>query len=154
MKYNEMFTTKKRTDGTRFIAFDGPEYVRDFIRDVHFDYFGGCLPNDWIYEKISEAFEELENNGNDIDRCYYEPDCYYRELIEWMQEPYAHGFINEAMRDLGPFKDIYDQISVGQYQAIDAIYRAVNEFLNDNSADDEEDEDEDEDEENDIEIEA
>lgn len=133
-QYSQYFTSAKRVDTDKhFIKCkdEAPEELRDFIREVHFEYFEKCLPNDWIYQTILEAFENLEENN--IDDLNIEPDCYYSELYEWLGNPFAHGFCNEGLLLLDGCNapDIYQVIGQGQALAKEEIYRAVNEFLSD-----------------------
>lgn len=85
-------------------------------------------------ETILEAIEELEENGNDIDRVTIEPDCYYRALDKWFCEcEGAACLCDEAVEEgLADGKEIYKTIAAGQYLAKDRIYRLVHEFLEEN----------------------
>ncbi len=127
MNYTQYFVEKTRSDGNKFVACtdDAPECIRDLIREIHFSFFDGCLPNDWIYKIIVEAFEELEEN--DLDDVYPESDCYYWELKKWFLEPFADKYVEEAM-ELGLTR-IYEVIGLAQTNAKQNIYYAVNEFL-------------------------
>lgn len=131
MKYSQYFITKPREDGVYFTLLreDRPEELQDFVRAVHMKHFGGCLPNDWIYETISHAFNQLEENK--LENCCIEADFYNSNLYKWLGEPFAQEYCNEVIQeDLIPKeKDIYSLISCAQYLAKERIYQAVNDFL-------------------------
>ena len=137
--YSQYLQTSKRVDGKIYVkCVEGtPEKLREFIRSLHMNEFD-CLPNDWVYQVIMEALEQLEGNDNDIDDCSFEADCYYSELQKWLGEPYAHGFCNEVMEFFDNSKDIYKVIGQGQYLAKRRIYEAVSEFLSEQNTEEEE----------------
>ena len=124
----QYFTRGTRTDGKSFYKCVEacPEELRDLIRHIHTEYFG-CLPNDWIYETIRDAFNELQDCS--FDSLSLEPDCYYSHLYAWFGEPYAYEYCNEVLEETG-YKDIYAIISSAQYIAKERIYRAVEDFMN------------------------
>jgi hypothetical protein len=131
MNYSTYFETRTR-DGKTFIACkdETPQEVKDLIRDIHFKCFNGCLPNNWIYQIIMEAFEELEDN--DLDDITIESDPYYSQLNEWLTNPFAHEYCNQVIDEIPDMKDIYQIIGFGQYLAKRAIYDAVNDFMQSN----------------------
>jgi len=107
---------------------NAPEELGELIREIHFNHFGKCLPNDWIYKTIMEAFEELEENS--LVDITIEADVYYTDLYKWLGEPFAHEFCNEAMEEAFCEKnEIYSIISAGQYLAKNVIYTSVNDFI-------------------------
>lgn len=108
---------------------DCPALLQDFVYRVHKEYFEGCLPNDWIYETIHNAFLELAND--DLDDIHLEADPYYSQLYEWFGNPYADSYCEQVMADgfCETKKGIYDVIGWAQWQAKQAIYTAVNEFM-------------------------
>ena len=143
MSYSEFFVEDMKDDSkTRFIKIkDGaPQFLRDFVRSVHVDIFDGLWPNDWVYKIISQAFEELEENGNDLERVSIEPDCYYYELDKWFSSSLTFsGFCDEAVAEgLASGKEIYKTIAAGQYLAMIRIYGMVYDFLNEHSFETEE----------------
>jgi hypothetical protein len=136
IKNSEYFIQKTRADGTTFLYCneDSPEELRQFIQKVHVDHFFGVFPNDWIYGTIADAFQDLEDNGNDIDTVCYEPNIYNHQLFNWLYEngnAFASEFCNDwlSVYSDNQSNDIVAAISGGQYLAMDAIYRAVNEYL-------------------------
>jgi hypothetical protein len=131
--YEQFFTMSIRTDGNEFIKLkdEAPEDLRYLVRQIHFDLFGGCLPNDWVYDTIHSAFNDLQHEN--LDNLTLEPDAYYSKLYKWFGEPFAHQYCNEAIDEIGPFKNIYDAIGHGQYLAIERIYGQVNQFINEES---------------------
>lgn len=134
MKYSDYFVEDIKNDGeTRFIKIreGAPEALHDFVRSVHVDEFDGLWPNDWVYRTISQAFDELEENGNDIDGVNIEPDCYYSDLDKWFCDNRIFSSIcDDAVAEgLVSGKEIYKTIAAGQWLAMDRIYRRVSEFL-------------------------
>jgi hypothetical protein len=132
MKYGDFFEIAKRADCEFFrLKEDTPEGLRDLIRSIRFDHFGGCLPNDWIYEQISHAFDYFER-GEDLDDFVVEADCYNSELYRWFGEPFASDCCYEYQEEFGEDLAgvaVYSMIASGQWLAKDRIYRAVSEFL-------------------------
>lgn len=137
MKYSEMFIKKERADGTKFMVFEGSEYIQDFIHDIHRDYFFDCWPNDWIYSIIAEAFDALEKDS--IENCNFDADPYYNDLINWLKEPYAQEYVNEVLEECGGI-NLTDIISDAQSNAIKNIYYAVDEFITEHEDYDEDEE--------------
>lgn len=140
MHYHDYFETKVRHDTNEpFVCLkdNPPQELQDLIFKIHMDYFGGVLPNDWIYLIISEAFYELPESGCEDcnDHCPIEADPYYHDLAKWLQEPYAPSYCNstlEAQEDYRLdvlYRDIYAIIGDAQANAKHVIYEAVNTFL-------------------------
>ena len=131
MKYSQYFQSAVRTSTQKeFIKLkeDAPKELETLIREIHFRIFEGCLPNDWIYKTILEAFEELEENK--LDEINIEADCYYNDLYTWLGEPFAHGICNEYLEEFAyKTTKIYELIASAQWLAKDKIYNAVNEFM-------------------------
>jgi hypothetical protein len=103
-----------------------PKELQELIRKIHKEYFCDCLPNDWVYETIHDAFLDLENDC--LDDINLEADCYYHQLYEWLGNPYGHEYCNEVLEEFDP-KDMYQIISAAQERAKDRIYREVDEFI-------------------------
>lgn len=130
----QYFTRGTRTDGKSFYkCVDAcPEELRDLIRHIHTEYFG-CLPNDWIYGVIHEAFLDLKDM--DVDDVTIDSDPYNSELYNWMGESFADKYCAKAMQEglYCPDSDgfsIYGLIGWAQWYAKTEIYHAVNEFIN------------------------
>ncbi len=128
--YNRYFTTKTRpgTDQDIIILIDeAPEEIKQLVQDIHMHF--DVLPNDWIYEQIDHAFDDLSHNK--LDECSFEPDCYYSELYKWFGFPFAHHLCNEALQEgyCDSPQNIYDIISMAQYLAKKQIYDFVNDFI-------------------------
>ncbi len=131
MKYSEFFKSKTRPDGSTFmVAHGAPSELEELIKLIHFSIFEGCLPNDWVFEIISQAFDDLEETP--FDDITLECDVYYHDLWKWFGNGFAHGFCNEAMEEglCEGLKDIYAIIGWGQYLAKQRVYAAVDEFMN------------------------
>jgi hypothetical protein len=135
MKYNEYFESKKRGE-INFIVFkdERPEELHELVRDIHLNHFYGCMPNDWIYSTICEAFEAFECNydrDNWEDACYeIEGETRHYHLIEWLKESYASEFYAEYVSEYGEsLNNIFARIGGGQIIAKERIYREVKDFL-------------------------
>lgn len=132
MKYTQFFTTAHRPDGKSFITLtdDAPENLQEFVRSVHFDYFDGCLPNDWIYKVIDLAFDDLDEES--LDNITLEADCYYNDLQKWLDNPFAGDYCTEYMQETcEKMADctFWDLVGCGQWLAKDRIYRAVDQWI-------------------------
>lgn len=106
-----------------------PKELKELIHMIHKEYFCDCLPNDWIYETIHDAFLVLELADDAIDNINLEADCYYNKLYEWLGNPYGHEYCNEVLEEGLELKDIYQIIGTAQERAKDRIYRAVDDFI-------------------------
>lgn len=129
-EYYKHFERRTRSDGSSFYALvdNAPEDLSDLIREIHHQIFGGCWANDWIYDQILDAFEDLSNNN--IDNLNIEADCYTHDLLKWLREPFALEICEEVREELCPNGTLTDQISWGQWFAKKRIYEAVDEFIN------------------------
>jgi hypothetical protein len=135
MDYTKFFTTAKRRDmGLSFTKCtdDAPQKLNDLVRKVH-GYFD-CMPNDWIYENIAEAFDWLATDK--LEDVNMEADIYYHELNTWLNNPYAAGLCDEVMQE-DRYDRFYSAIECAQIRAKYMIYEAVNEFLQEESAEEE-----------------
>lgn len=128
--YGQYFIGAKRSDDKMFyhLKEGSPQELSTFINVVHRDCFDVVFPNDWIYEQIMDAFEELAEN--DLDDIELRSDDYTHDLLAWLQNSYALEEINECRQELGQENlKILDQIGWGQWYAKKKIYEAVNEFI-------------------------
>lgn len=130
MDYTQYFQSKQRPNGTMFVCRtdDCPEVIQELIFSIHKNCFDGCLPNDWIYETIWDAFEALKHD--DFYNCTIQPDDYNFELIKWLQNPYSVWLCNDFG---GEETDIIKMIGEGQREAIRMIYQEVDEWIKDQS---------------------
>jgi hypothetical protein len=139
--YSKFFTTKRRTSNNELFVCctdEAPEQLKDLIHEIHrgLDCY---FPNDWIYEVIAEAFSGLEDD--DIENVCIEADIYNADLLEWAQDGWAQGMIDEATKELGRPNDFIGEVSQGQWYTKDRIYHSVNEFMEKQENEDEEEED-------------
>lgn len=127
-EYHLYFKRKHRPNGDWFtlLSIDAPEELKQLVNNIHLKHFD-CLPNDWIYEQISNAFGELEHDK--LEDITIESDCYNSGLYKWLAETYATTFIEEFAEENGSCNDIYHMIGAGQQLAKQRIYDLVNEFL-------------------------
>jgi hypothetical protein len=133
MNYTQYFENKTRNDGKRFVCLkdDAPIELQNLIHDIHDGEFYGCLPNDWIYSMIWEAFSALKED--DIENVSYEADIYNHDLANWFAEN-CNQYANEISATLimdDCFKPVsaVDLFSNTQYEAKRRIYYAVADFL-------------------------
>lgn len=127
MDYTNYFTHSKRVDGATYcyLRDDSPEALRDLVYAIHRDHFDGCLPNDWLYAQIFDAF----SNDPQVDP---QTDVYNHDLTKWLHEnAFAIGVCNEAVEQMGcgEMTDIIGWISLGQLYALQMIHDAVSVFL-------------------------
>lgn len=127
--------TRTRDDGERFTTTrdDAPEWVRDLVMHAHGDF----LPEDWRYETIRDALEQLadgdyetaddarEDDGDFADSAV---DVYTAPLLRWLASNLNRpGYVDEA-RDEGLIsgqENITQQITVGQYLEAREVYALV-----------------------------
>jgi hypothetical protein len=131
MNYLEFFETKTRCDGTNFTCLtDGaPGELHELICSIHLDDFCGALPNDWIYSEIRGAFEALMKDSR--ENVSIEADVFNNDLIDWLKNPFALDFCDEAKSQglVGEDVGLLDWITYGQFVAKECIYDRVNEFV-------------------------
>ncbi len=109
---------------------DCPQEVRDLIMNIHFDHFFGCLPNDWIYTTIAEAFSDLENDP--IENITIQADIWNSDLTEWLNDncgAFSQAYCNEVMEDAPGYDNIINILSDAQHRAKERIYYSVSDFL-------------------------
>lgn len=130
MDYTKYFEFKNRSDGSKFVCLkDGaPALLSAFIKLIHIELFFGCLPNDWIYKTIYEAFDELSEDA--LEDITIEADDYPNEYLTWLHENYkcfAQAYCDEWVCDFGDNQanDIDKIITGGQWLARDRIYNRV-----------------------------
>jgi len=127
--YTSYFTEGTRTGGKNFVKLvdDAPIKLQELIKEIHINNFN-CIPNDWIYGTILEAFSDLTNDS--LEDITIEADSYNADLLEWLSNSYAEELCNEAIEEeIWDSKNIYNLISSGQYRAKEMIYNSVNEFM-------------------------
>lgn len=127
MDYIEYFERGVRKDTGQpyyFLKEEAPEDLKELIYEIHKDF--DSLPNDWIYEQIREAFQDLKMD--DLDNCLIEADVYDNDLYKWLGEPFADGLCNECLES-GNIKSIWSVVAVAQYLCKKQIYEAVDAFI-------------------------
>lgn len=133
MKYSQYFETAERADTnenfTR-LKDNAPEILNELIQEIHGTFYN-CLPNDWIYSVILEAFEAFEEN--ELDDYTIEADIYNSDVLNWLYEngnAFAIQYCNDYLEEFGTrSKEIIQFISGGQSLAKDKIYHKVNDFI-------------------------
>jgi hypothetical protein len=128
--YTIYFTEGTRIDGTKFVKLvdNAPIKLQELIKEIHINKFRDCMPNDWIYGTILEAFSDLKNDS--LEDITIEADSYNADLLEWLGNSYSEELCNEAIEEeIWDRKNIYNLISSGQSIAKELIYNSVNEFM-------------------------
>lgn len=112
-----------------YLCDKAPQELQNLVFKIHniFD----CGTNDWIYDTIQQAFDELTEN--ELDDIAIESDIYNSDLLKWLYEN-GNQFAIQCCDSWGQETgvqdaDIIKQISGGQYLAMRAIYEAVNDFI-------------------------
>lgn len=135
MDYTKYFERVRRPNGIKFVKLtnDAPENLRDLINTIHKKHFCNCLPNDWIYEVIHDAFDDF--NFNLLEDITIEANIYNHDLAYWFYNncnQYAHEYCNEWLEDCY-YKDLnIDMIEIirkAQEVAKIRIYCLVNDFI-------------------------
>jgi hypothetical protein len=137
--YSQYFEERIRDNNKeKFICLkdEYPEELKGFIKQVHFESdFQGCLPNDWIYKTIYEAFVDLEQQQNIIEEVNIQADIYDYDLKLWLLNPYADEFCNYvleeglALKRNAESEQIMEVLQCAQWHAKDIIYHLVHRFL-------------------------
>jgi hypothetical protein len=127
MDYKNYFERGNKVDNGLpyiFLKDDAPDELKDLVYEIHqhFD----ALPNDWIYEIVREAFDDLSNDK--LDDITIEADCYHNDLYKWFGYSFSDGLCNEVMEG-DHFENIWVVISAAQYIAKRQIYEAVDAFI-------------------------
>lgn len=133
MKYNKYFIRKTRTNGDKFYCKteDAPSELVELTYKIRKGVGLECSPNDWLYAVIYEAFYAIEEDNFDIEDQFTECDIHHHDLLDWMKNPYAYYYYEQARED-GIFSndsDIYDQIGWSQIECKNVVYHMVNEFI-------------------------
>jgi hypothetical protein len=137
MKYNQFFEVATRKDGTNFVRHtnNAPEYLKEFVQKVHQELECG-LPNDWIYNEISNAFDAIEID--ELEETPFNPDEYTHQLFEWAKSGWAQYMIQLYNDNIHHSKDMMEQIQNGQWYAADRIFHLVKEFIEENEEEEQE----------------
>ncbi len=132
MDYTQYFQQKTRVQTQQSfycLKDERPEELHKLIFDIHHDHFDRCAPNDWIYEKIYDAFYDLESGQDELEDITINSDPYNYHLIEWLNNPFAVGICDEIIEEFGEPTKILDLIERAQINASKLIYESVNDFL-------------------------
>lgn len=125
--YTYCFAWKKRANGEEFVILK--EYMsselNELVRDIHQDLFN-CGCNDWIYEQIYYAFDDLKNDK--LEDITIEADVYTHDLIQWLNNGYALELCSEVMREYH-YDSVEEALNQAQTSAKVLIYEAVNSFI-------------------------
>lgn len=134
MDYTKYFERVRRSNGIKFVKLtnDAPENLRDLINTIHKEHFCNCMPNDWIYRIVKEAFDDLASDS--LEDINIEADIYNHYLAHWFYNncnQYAHEYCNEWLEEFGNGckLDMIEIIRNGQEMAKERIYCEVNDFI-------------------------
>ena len=135
MDYRQYFVVKERRDGTTFTCLidNAPVELTNLIHDIHREHFFHCMPIDWFYKTIRNAFEEL--HVDPIEDITIESDPYNFQLTKWLHEncdTFANEYCTEWLEDcclIGSKLDMMAIISGAQQLAKERIYHAVNDWI-------------------------
>ena len=136
--YADMFEYKQRGD-ENICVFNNKasQDLKDSVYEAH----GDLMPDDWIFNIYESILSDLINYDietiEDIEDIRHEIvdgliDIYNGELTSWLNSNlYFAEYVNEAKREFGASEeaDIYNDIQLGQYKAIDEIFSYVIELL-------------------------
>ena len=128
---HKYFETRER-DGKPFVALkdNAPESLRDFVREVHNNLFNDCLLSDWVFEAIIQAFSDYDDYENKDSFIFEVNPNDYHEIIDWLNEPFASGYCNNAFEVCG-YQDFNTLIKDAQKMALEDIRRMVVGFMQD-----------------------
>lgn len=133
----------KRDDDTYYVRAtdDAPAWLKDAIYAAH----GDRLPNDWVYDLISDAIDWIADNGHDTaddarDAAHNFADgvdVYTHDLLGWYAIPANRGYCEDAADTFGESDDmsIDAQIMRGQYMQREEILQSVISSLEDRADD-------------------
>lgn len=147
-KLADMFTTRTRTDGSRFwLLVDGaPDMLRDTVRDLHGDH----MPNDTVHELCADVWtavcEHAEHGADPTDPATGETIadqlaggawCYYSDRSRWFDgDPMARDACEEWREDYGGSGSVDDMIGGGLYVRLYGIAAALGDTYAELVADD------------------
>jgi hypothetical protein len=122
----DFLQTKTRTDGTEFIcqSDDAPEWFKTLCQDAHGDF----LPDDWRYEFISDSLRALSDfdDQDEAMESATEASIYTHELLQWLASNLTRPtYCDDAISELGEFKDTVQLISAGQYMERSEVFQSV-----------------------------
>ncbi len=129
--YSQYFEISTRpTSDERFwkCKDNAPKELRELIHEIHKELWCG-LPNDWIYEIIYRAFEDLEET--EMEQIQIEADIYNSELLKWLENSFADEFCSAVLL-ASCLGSIWTVISAAQYEAKFQIYLMVDSFMESN----------------------
>jgi hypothetical protein len=109
---------------------DAPDWVKDLVHTAHGDHF---LPDDFIYETISDALGALSDNENleEMEWADQGVRVYADELLKWLgSNLYRQGYVDEATEQFGHSEDgIINDIARGQMMERMQIMASVKQSL-------------------------
>jgi len=123
------FEVARRPDDSAFIRTkdDAPEWISEFVREAHGT---DMLPDDWRYQVIWNALEQIEL-ADDPDEASAEfadqqVDVYSADRIAWLASNINRAaYVDDARENFGPTSSVIDDIGAGQYQEAGEIYGRV-----------------------------
>jgi len=119
-------TSHTRPDGSVIVVkrSDAPDWVADIVYSVH-QALRDSLPNDFIYQAVSDAADRIGDDGEDASP---EPDYLNHELYGWLAEyPGASEYVDQAVEDYGwpASGGIFEAVQRGQAEWLAEVVQAT-----------------------------
>lgn len=130
-------------DPTCHLTTDAPEWLRDACFDAHF----GMMPDNWVFEECSAAYEAYDPSTYEDgphDHADSRVDVYTKALAQWYADQCCGGLYAEAEERASEFydagADINARLAACQYAAIclitETVWEAMNEHMVEEGDDD------------------
>lgn len=137
--FNKYFVSAKRNNGKEFVKLVNgvPTYLYELCRKIHKE-LGTCLPDDWIYGRIWEAFYAIEVDYSHLEfeervdaiLQDFQGDIYNNDLLEWLKTGWSLSMYEEAVKEFGHSQEgLPNTIQVTQWYCYDRILRMVQDFV-------------------------
>lgn len=115
---------------------DAPDWVNELCRAAHMSGGTLMLPDDYRYEFISKALDEIAESADEDDardRAFeFEPDVYNYERLAWLASHMERaGYVDEVVEEMGGdrFPGIIEVIGMGQCREFQEVFDIVLGFL-------------------------
>ena len=100
------------------------EAITDIIRACH-KALGDCRGNDWVYAQVENAIDSIANDEEPGDYADANVYIFNHNLKQWLLNPFADTYIEDALSEVGEFSDLYRLIAYAQYHALLDIHAQV-----------------------------
>lgn len=108
--YAERLVRRRRHDGTTYLAFQGANAAADELVAAAHEAVDGPdyrFPDDWVFERLSVAFDALVDAGGDVEAAEEiiredEPFIYTADAFQWIgKNVYNQALVDEAAENFG-----------------------------------------------------